>query len=282
MTPDQLLFVLLGITALIVGSFLNVVIYRLPRMLEREWKAECAVLLDPEKRPAKPKKPFNLWQPRSACPHCKTMIPFWHNLPILSFILLKGHCAHCKKNISWQYPIVEVVSFILSLTAGLYFGFNLTLILALLFIWILITLCVIDLKHQLLPDGLTLGLLWLGLLANLNQLFTSLPDAILGAVSGYLILWLTMKLFYLCTGKIGMGHGDFKLLAAFGAWFGWMLLPPLLLLASILGAIAGTIYLKTTKKTKETPIPFGPFLGLAGFTILFYGKPILSFMLGGH
>ncbi len=280
MTPYTLLFIFFGITALLVGSFLNVVIYRLPLMLKSEWRSECEALLNPKKT-QKTKAPiFNLWYPRSACPHCKQTIPFWHNIPILSFMLLKGCCCFCKEKISWQYPLVEALCLILSLVAGFYFGLNLTLIFALIFIWMLIAMSVIDLQHQLLPDGLTLGLLWIGLLANINQLFTPLPDAVLGAIAGYLALWLVMKLFYYCTGKIGMGHGDFKLLAAFGAWFGWMLLPTLLLMASVMGAIAGVIYLKTTKKSKETPFPFGPFLCLSGFLVLFFGKKILPIMLG--
>lgn len=167
---------------------------------------------------------------------------------------------------------------ILSLAAALHFGFNLTLLYALCFIWILICLAGIDLQHQLLPDSLTLGLLWLGLLANTAQLFTSLPNAVLGATSGYLVLWIAMKLFYLCTKKVGMGHGDFKLLAAFGAWFGWAFLPFILLASSLTGAITGMIYLKITTQTKDTPIPFGPFLCLAGLLILFFSKIIYSLL----
>ncbi|MCH9755973.1 MAG: A24 family peptidase [Gammaproteobacteria bacterium] len=279
MTTYSLYLIFLGIGALLIGSFLNVVIYRLPRMIKAEWRTECEALLNPQKTHQSKTSIFNLAYPRSSCPHCRKVIPFWHNIPILSFILLKGRCSLCKKSISWQYPLIESLCFILSLIAGLYFGFNLTLIFALLFIWMLLSLTVIDLQHQLLPDSLTLGLLWLGLLANIGHLFTPLPDAVLGAVSGYLALWLVMKLFYYCTGKIGMGNGDFKLLAAFGAWFGWMLLPLLLLMASLMGAIAGIIYLKATKKSKETPIPFGPFLCLAGFIVLFFGKTIAP-MLG--
>ncbi|MDF1678519.1 MAG: A24 family peptidase [Legionellaceae bacterium] len=277
MTTEQLLFVALGITALLVGSFLNVVIYRLPRMLKATWRTECETLLNLKKTPQK--TPFNLFLPRSTCRTCERIIPFWHNIPIISFLILKGRCAYCKSSISWQYPLVESICLILSLTAGPYFGFNLTLLFALGFIWILICLCVIDLQHQLLPDSLTLGLLWLGLLANINALFTPLPDAVIGAIAGYLTLWLIMKIFYFCTKKIGMGHGDFKLLAAFGAWFGWMLLPSLLLIASVLGATAGIIYLKATKQSKETPIPFGPFLCLGGFLILFFGKTLIHYIL---
>jgi leader peptidase (prepilin peptidase)/N-methyltransferase len=276
-TDDYLYLILLGIFSLLMGSFLNVVIYRLPRMLKAEWQTECELLLNPDKAMPAHTPVFNLFLPRSACQDCKKTIPFWHNLPILSFLLLKGRCCFCQSKISWQYPFIELTCLILSLAAALHFGFNLTLLYALCFIWILICLAGIDLKHQLLPDSLTLGLLWLGLLANTEALFTSLPNAIFGAISGYLVLWMTMKLFYLCTKKVGMGHGDFKLLAAFGAWFGWVQLPLLLLSSSLMGAVVGIIYLKTTQQSKETPIPFGPFLCLSGLFILFFGKSWMVF-----
>jgi leader peptidase (prepilin peptidase) / N-methyltransferase len=272
MMPETLYFIAIGLGALLIGSFLNVVIYRLPRMLKAEWHAECELLLNPN-APKKPTSPaFNLCLPRSSCPNCNHIIPWWHNIPLLSFLILKGRCAACQHRISWQYPLVECLSLLLSLGAALYFGLTPNLMFALLFIWVLICLTSIDLQHQLLPDGLTLGLLWLGLLANTAHLFAPLESAVLGAVIGYLILWLVMKGFYLLTGKIGMGHGDFKLLAAFGAWFGWSALPTLLLIASVFGAIAGIIYLKFTKQSKETPIPFGPFLCLAGFFVLFFNQ----------
>jgi leader peptidase (prepilin peptidase) / N-methyltransferase len=278
MTDYYLYLLLLGIFSLLIGSFLNVVIHRLPRMLEAEWRTECKLLLNPKKAAPAKTPVFNLFLPRSSCQNCKKTIPFWHNLPILSFILLKGRCCFCKAAISWQYPFIEFICLFLSLAAALHFGFNLTLVYALCFIWILICLASIDFKHQLLPDSLTLGLLWLGLLANTEALFTSLPNAIFGAISGYLILWMTMKLFYLCTKKVGMGHGDFKLLAAFGAWFGWALLPSILLVSSLIGAITGIIYLKATKQTKETPIPFGPFLCFSGLFVLFFSKKIYSLL----
>lgn len=278
MTPTAIYLILLGIFSLLVGSFLNVVIYRLPIMLKAEWKKECEALLTPKK--ITKTKAFNLWFPRSHCPQCQKTIPFWHNIPVLSFILLKARCVFCKQPIAWQYPFIEALTLVLSLCAAIHFGFTPALGFALLLIWGLISLTSIDLKHQLLPDSLTLGLLWLGLLANTQALFTPLPDAVFGAVAGYLTLWLVMKLFYYATGKIGMGHGDFKLLAAFGAWFGWMLLPAILLLSSVLGAIAGLVYLKKTKQSKETPIPFGPFLCLAGFITLFWGQAMLQLLAG--
>jgi leader peptidase (prepilin peptidase) / N-methyltransferase len=277
MTTDCIYWIILGITALLVGSFLNLLIYRLPLMLNAEWRTECTLLLHPN-QPAPAAQPrFNLFLPRSLCPQCKNTIPFWHNIPILSFILLKGRCCFCSTSISIQYPLVELTSLILALAAGVYFGFNVSLGFALVFIWILIALFVIDLKHQLLPDSLTLGLLWVGLLANTQSYFTSLPEAVIGAITGYLMLWCAMNIFYLCTKKVGMGNGDFKLLAALGAWFGWVQLPLLLLSSSLMGAVVGIIYLKTTQQSKETPIPFGPFLCLSGLFVLFFGKVWMRF-----
>lgn len=276
MMLSNIYWIILGIVALLVGSFLNLLIYRLPKILNAEWRHECTRLLHPE-QPIPPQVQLNLWLPRSFCPQCKNTIPFWHNIPILSFILLKGRCCFCSTSISMQYPLVELTSLILALSAGMYFGFTLNLIYALIFIWILIALSVIDLRHQLLPDSLTLGLLWIGLLANIESRFAPLESAVIGAITGYLMLWLAMKLFYLCTKRTGMGNGDFKLLAALGAWFGWMHLPEMLLFASLTGALVGGLYLIKTKQSKETPIPFGPFLCFAGLFVLFFGKLWMSF-----
>ncbi|MDP3562033.1 MAG: prepilin peptidase [Legionellaceae bacterium] len=251
-----ILFIFLGIIALLIGSFLNVIIYRLPLMMEYGNSPQ--------------KQSINLCFPRSHCPGCKQMIPAWHNIPLLSYLLLRGRCHACRQPISWYYPTVELLCLTLSLVAAYLIGFNLTLVFALPFIWILICLSFIDLQHQLLPDTLTLGLLWLGLIANTQFLFASLPNAVLSAVGAYLILWVFIKLFYLCTGKIGMGHGDFKLFAALGAWFGWQALLPIILSSSILGTIIGLIYLGISRKTKETPIPFGPFLCISGCGYLFF------------
>lgn len=266
----------LGLLALLVGSFLNVVIYRLPHMLESTWKNECHALLNPKQTRPQKKSTFNLFFPRSSCSTCHKTIPAWHNIPILSFIILKRRCCFCKKAISWWYPCVELICCALSVFAAYQLGFTLTLFFALFFIWTIICMTVIDLNHQILPDSLTLGLLWLGLLANLHGLITPLPDAVLGAVFGYVMLWLVMKIFFCITGKEGMGQGDFKLLAALGAWFGWALLPLILLFASLLGAISGIIYLKTTQQSKETPIAFGPFLCFSGVITLFWGRAILE------
>ena len=270
-------YIFLSILFLSIGSLINVIIYRLPLMLENEWAAQCRNLL---KLPEKPTKNINLFLPRSFCPNCKTTIPFWHNIPILSYCLLRGHCQQCHQPISRRYPLVEVICLILSLLAVHFFGLTISLIFILLFIWILIILFMIDLQNQLLPDSLTLSLLWLGLIANSEPLFTTLPNAVFGAVGAYLSLWLFIKLFYLFTDKIGMGHGDFKLFAAFGAWFGWTQLPLILLVASITGAMTGIIYLKATRQTRDTPIAFGPFLCIAGLLSLFYGKAIVQWYIG--
>ena len=271
-----LAYTLLGLFSLIVGSFLNALIYRLPLMLQTEWRTECRVLLQ---LPAEPESKINLCYPRSFCPNCKKMIRAWQNIPLLSYIFLKGRCGQCKQPISLRYPLIEALCMSLSVIAAWCFSFNPTLLFALLFIWILICLCFIDLEHQLLPDSLCLSLLWLGLIANTESLFTTLPNAVLSAAGAYLFLWILIKVFYLCTGKIGMGHGDFKLFAAFGAWFGWTQLPLILIASSLSGAITGLIYLKLTGKPRNTTIPFGPFLCIAGLVSLFYGEQIMSWYL---
>jgi len=270
-------YIFLGLFSLTVGSLLNVIIYRLPLMLNAEWTSECRNLLH---LADEPKPNINLFFPRSFCPGCKTMIPFWHNIPVLSYCILRGRCHQCRQSIPFRYPLIEIISLTLSLLAAYSFGFSLPLLFSLLFIWALICLFVIDLEHQILPDSLTFGLVWLGLIANTQNLFTTLPNAVLSAAGAYMSLWLFIKLYYLITGKIGMGHGDFKLFAAFGAWFGWTQLPLILLFSSITGAITGIIYLKSTQQTSETPIPFGPFLCLAGLISLFFGKTIIHWYLG--
>ena len=266
-----------GLFCLAVGSLLNVVIYRLPLMIQTEWTTNCRSILQLAEQPT---EAINLFYPRSFCPNCKNIIPFYLNIPILSYCMLRGQCIKCHQSIPFRYPFIEAVTLVLSLVSAYFFGFHLSLIFILLFIWLLICLCAIDFQHQLLPDCLTISLLWIGLIANTQTLFTTLPNAVLSSAGAYLFLWLFIKLFYLITGKIGMGNGDFKLFAAFGAWFGWTQLPLILLISSITGAITGIIYLKTTKQTKETPIPFGPFLCIAGIVSLFYGQAIIQWYLG--
>ena len=245
-------------------------------MLQAEYTSMCQTLLD---LPCQPTQSVNLFFPRSFCPNCSRPIRAWENIPLLSYLLLRGRCSQCQQTIPWRYPFVEALCLALSLFALFNFGFNLTLIFALIFIWLLIPLCFIDLQHQILPDSLNLSLLWVGLIANTQSLFTTLPNAVLSAAGAYISLWLFIKLFYVVTGKEGMGHGDFKLFAAFGAWFGWTLLPLILLLSSMVGAVVGIIYLKTTGKCHKTPIPFGPFLCLAGLVALFYGQYINTWYL---
>lgn len=270
-------YLTIALFSLAIGSFLNVVIHRLPIMLEAEWKEQCCELLQVSK-PDKEKK-INLWFPRSFCPQCKSMVTAWQNLPVISYLFLKGRCSHCKTPIPARYPLVELLTMFLSLYAAWHFGFTLILPFALIAIWMLIPLIFIDLDHQLLPDSLTLGLLWLGLIANTLGLFVSLPVAVLSSAGAYSALWLFIKLFYLITGKIGMGHGDFKLFAAFGAWFGWIYLPLILLISSITGAIFGIIYLKINKKSRDTTIPFGPFLCFSGLISMFWGPLIINWYL---
>lgn len=280
------LYGFLGLFGLIIGSLLNLIIYRLPLMLKREMILECRTLLQvkikktseklSENFPENLKKPFNLFFPRSFCPSCNHTIKAIHNIPLISYFLLGGRCRYCRWPIPLRYPLVEAISVLLCLIAAWHFGFNLTLLFALLFIWILIILIGIDLEHQLLPDVLTLSLLWLGLFANSQSLFTNLVDAVFSAAAAYLILWFFIQCYYLITGKIGMGHGDFKLFAALSAWFGLQAFPFILIFASFSGASIGIIYLKLNKKSKDTPIPFGPFLSLAGLIYLFFAKQIIA------
>lgn len=269
------IYLYIGIFSLCVGSLLNVVIYRIPLMLKKEWLQQCCTLLEIEKPIDKPQH-INLFVPRSFCPHCKNTIKFWQNIPLLSYLFLKGRCSICKTSISCKYPLIELTTLLISLLATIHFGLTIQLIFALLALWLLIPLFWIDLEHQLLPDNLSLSLLWLGLVANTHSLFTSLPNAVLSAVTGYLSLWLFIKVFYLITGKIGMGHGDFKLFAAFGAWFGWQSLPFILLCSSLLGTLVGISYLNLNKKDKNTPIPFGPFLCISGVVYLFFGAKLIQ------
>lgn len=274
---SYIFYSLLALFSLAVGSFLNVVIFRLPQMMYEQWKQECQLLVKGSPLPLS--SSVNLFFPRSFCPACHKTIKAIHNIPVLSWLLLKRKCAYCDHKIPARYPLIELMCCFLSLFAAWHFGPSLTLCFSLLFIWITLCLLFIDLDHQLLPDSLTLTLLWLGLLANTMSLFTSLPDAVLSACIAYLFLWLLIKIFYFITGKIGMGNGDFKLLAAFGAWFGWLQLPLILLLASFSGAIIGIIYLNRSKQHKDTPIPFGPFLCISGLIALFWGKSILNWYL---
>lgn len=256
---------------LMVGSFLNVVIHRLPKMMEQGWRQQCAELRG-DTAPAQPT--YNLVVPRSACPHCNHAISAWENIPVFSYLWLRGKCKGCAARISPRYPIVEAITGLLCAYAAWHFGFGVAAVGALLLIWALLALTGIDFDTQLLPDDITLPLLWVGLLFNLFGTFTTLPDAVLGAVFGYLTLWSVYWLFKLVTGKEGMGYGDFKLLAALGAWLGWQMLPLIILLSSVVGAVVGISLMVVLKQGRNIPIPFGPYLAGGGLIALFWGNSL--------
>ncbi|MGH1439224.1 MAG: prepilin peptidase [Cellvibrionaceae bacterium] len=265
------------IISLLVGSFLNVVILRTPKMLEQEFREECCELLEiKSKKEAK----VSLSYPPSTCPKCDTKIKPWHNIPLISyFLLLKGKCHNCENPISIRYPIVELVTGLLSLLTVHLLGFSAQGLLALLLLWTLITLTVIDIDTYLLPDNLTLPLLWLGLIINSFGVFTDLPSALWGAILGYGSLWSVFWLFKLVTGKEGMGYGDFKLLGALGAWMGWQLLPVIILLSSFVGAVIGIAGIIILGRDKNIPIPFGPYLAIAGWIAFLWGQDIIHYYL---
>lgn len=266
-----------GLFGLIVGSFLNVVIHRLPKMMEADWQCQCAELRG-EEIPAT--KPLTLSTPRSHCPHCGHQITALENVPLISWLVLRGKCSGCSAPISIRYPIVEAVTGLLTAFAAWHFGFGWAAAGAILFVWAMIALTGIDFDTQLLPDSITLPLIWLGLLFNLAGTYTSLSSAVIGAVAGYLSLWSVYWAFKLATGKEGMGFGDFKLLAAIGAWLGWQMLPLTILLSSFVGAVVGVALIVLAKRGRNVPIPFGPYLAAAGLLALFWGKPLTQVYLG--
>jgi leader peptidase (prepilin peptidase)/N-methyltransferase len=292
--------VLVGVVGLLVGSFLNVVIHRLPIMLDRQWREQCRELHAQSAGNAQPhadvpaSEPYNLVVPRSACPACHALITAWQNIPVLSWLWLKGKCASCKAPIRARYPLVELLCALLSAAVAWRFGFGWTALAALAITWALIALTGIDLDTQLLPDAITLPLLWAGLLASLTVASTaagaapgggaSLPvntaDAITGAAAGYLCLWGVYHLFRLCTGKEGMGYGDFKLLAALGAWMGWRMLLPIILASALTGAVVGIALIISGRHRREVPMPFGPFLAAAGWLAMMWGPQWVSAYLG--
>lgn len=272
-----ILFAFVATIGLMVGSFLNVVIYRLPKMMQRDWQLQCAELRG---ETVKSSPVFNLATPRSACAHCGHTITALENIPILSYLILKGRCSHCKKRISPRYPIIEIVTALLSGFVAWYFGYSFLMPAALIFVWALIALTMIDIDTQLLPDDITLPLLWIGLLVNMHNGFTNIYSAVIGAVAGYLSLWLVYWCFKLVTGKEGMGHGDFKLLAAIGAWLGWSMLPLVILLSSFVGAIVGIGLMVITRHKESIPIPFGPYLSGGALIALFYGDELNNAYLG--
>ena len=264
------------VLGLCIGSFLNVVIYRLPEMMELEERAYCGELLEVEQAAAEPEH-FDLVQPNSHCPACGHPIKPWQNIPLLSYLFLRGRCSQCDTHISLRYPVVELVTGLITLGLGLHYGVaSMPLLGALLLTWGLIALTMIDVDEQLLPDSITLPLLWLGLVFNLFGTYASLPDAVIGAMAGYLSLWAVYWLFKLATGKEGMGYGDFKLLAALGAWLGWQALPMIILLSSLVGAVIGIGLMILQKRGKDIPMPFGPYLAIAGLIALLWGEQLLS------
>ncbi|MFZ5538199.1 MAG: prepilin peptidase [Pseudomonadota bacterium] len=271
MSPDILFLIVAPVVGLAVGSFLNVVIHRLPRMMEAEWRAQCAEL---EGREPATAERYNLLVPRSHCPACNKPLRVIDNIPLVSYLMLQGRCAFCGARIPLRYPIVEGLTAVLSALVAWRFGWGAAGALALVLVWTLIALTFIDADTTFLPDDLTLPLLWLGLIANLWNTFAPLPEAVLGAIAGYLILWSIYWLFKLTTGKEGMGYGDFKLLAALGAWFGWKMLLPIILLSSIVGAVVGIALIALARRGRDIPIPFGPYLAAAGFIVLLYGNAI--------
>ncbi len=274
LTTSHTLFVaLIVLLGLLVGSFLNVVIYRLPLMMEREWRAQCAELFD-QPVPAAGQPALSLWGPRSQCPQCGHLITAIENIPLLSYVLQRGRCAHCHAAIGIQYPLVEALSGCLAGIVAWKFGFGWPTAAALVFTWTLLAASAIDFRHQLLPDDLVLPLLWLGLLAALSGLFADLPSAVIGAMAGYLSLWSVYQLFRLLTGKEGMGHGDFKLLAALGAWVGWQSLVAIVILSSLVGAVFGLALVLFRGRDRQVPMPFGPFLAAAGWIVLLWGEAI--------
>ena len=267
-----------AVFGLLVGSFLNVVILRLPKMIEAQWQAEIAEQRGEE---LAPQPAFNLVTPRSRCPKCGHQIRAWENIPIVSWLMLRGRCSGCGTGIPLRYPVVELAAGGLAAIAVWRFGASWAGLAAVGLTFALITLTVIDLDTQLLPDVITLPLLWAGLILNLWSVFTPLPDAVIGAVVGYLLLWSVYWLFKLVTGKEGMGYGDFKLLAALGAWFGWKAVPAVILMSSVVGAVVGITLMLVARRGRDVPIPFGPYLAGAGLLTLYFRDPLVTLFLRG-
>lgn len=268
------------ILGLIVGSFLNVVIFRLPKMMIHNWREECFELVSQEQPALKLSAPeatkFNLVHPGSSCPHCQAAIRPWHNIPVISYLLLKGKCANCRGTIAARYPAVELVCGLLTLLPVYIYGPTWAGFFGMVLVWCLVSLTMIDIDHQLLPDSITLPLMWLGLLINLNAVYAPLADAVIGAAAGYLSLWSVYWLFKLVTGKEGMGYGDFKLLAALGAWMGWAYLPLIVILSSLVGAVIGLGAILVSGRDHAKPMPFGPYLAIAGLIAFFWGDLVLA------
>jgi len=266
--------------ALLIGSFINVVIYRLPLMMQREWRDQCKELQDtlPDDLP---EGPFNLVVPRSSCPACGKQITAWQNIPVLSYLLLGAQCANCEAPISVRYPLVEFLTAVLAAICAWHFGFGWEALMAIALTFTLVAISLIDIDHQIIPDSIVIPLVWAGLLMSLfhplagaDTLFVAPQEAIVGALAGYLSLWSVYQLFKLVTGKEGMGYGDFKLLAALGAWLGWQMLPIVILLSAVVGATVGIAMIVFRGRDRQLPIPFGPYLAAAGWVTMLYGESI--------
>lgn len=280
MTSDILLFLQQNtlfflssvfVLSLAIGSFLNVVIYRLPLILQRSWKTQCNELFELDDSEAE-QEPFNLIVPRSRCPGCGHLITALENIPLISYLLQRGRCKHCNAKISVRYPVIELLTAVMSVIVAWKFGVSWQALFAILLTWALISLTFIDIDTQLLPDNITLPFLWLGILLNLNGTFSDIQSSIIGAVAGYLSLWSVYHLFKLATGKEGMGFGDFKLLALLGAWIGWQMLPLIIILSSVVGAVIGITMIAVRGHDRNIPIPFGPYLATAGWLALVWGE----------
>lgn len=272
-----MLYLSAGLLGLVVGSFINVVIYRLPLMMQKEWKSQCHALLELKQQDKPEQSRFNLVVPRSRCPHCDHLISAWENIPIVSYLMLKGQCSECHQSISARYPLVEALSAILCIMAAWHFGVSWQAAFAILLAWSLIALTFIDFDHQLLPDGIVMPVLWFGLFINAFGMgYTNLTSAVIGAMAGYLSLWLVYHAFKLTTGKEGMGYGDFKLFALLGAWMGWTMLPLIILLSSLTGAIIGGLSIAMSRMHRQQPMPFGPYLCIAGWIALIWGETIVQ------
>ena len=275
---STLLTSLITLLGLFVGSFLNVVIYRLPLRLQHEWQSECKEFLDVNVSSSDNAEapPENIFTSRSHCPHCGHLISALENIPVLSYLFLRGKCSECSAHISVRYPVVEILTAVLSGITAWSFGFSAALPFVLILVWSLVALSFIDFDHKLLPDKLVYPILWLGLLVNSQNILTDIYSALYGAVAGYLVLWIVYQAFKLLTGKEGMGYGDFKLLSLIGAWLGWQMLPLVVLLSSLVGAIVGILGILILGRDKQLPIPFGPYLSAAALIALFWGQQIID------
>lgn len=275
-----LLYLSITLVSLCIGSFLNVVILRLPKMMHQDWRSQCEAFLEIPESQHKKEAPISLSSPASTCPSCGHKIRAWENIPVLSWLFLRGKCSGCKAPISARYPVIEAVTALFSVFTVVILGPSATALWSLLLVWALVALAVIDFDTQLLPDSITLPLMWLGLILSYFEFLGEFTAAFWGAVIGYLALWSVYWLFKLATGKEGMGYGDFKLLAALGAWLGWELLPAVILLSSFVGAVVGIALMVFRQHGREVPIPFGPYLAAAGLLCLWFGVEIQAFWYG--